>query len=76
MSRNHRNRSWRSMWTLEPISRRAVHKSGVIALWQRSPNDPAEVILTLDDTARIDLARWDLEQLTEQAAKLWMEGVF
>ncbi len=43
---------------------------------QPSPTDPTKDRITLDNTATIDLARWDLGQLTEQAVKLWMEGEF
>ena len=43
---------------------------------QPSPTDPTKDRITLDNTATLDLARWDLGQLTEQAVKLWMEGEF
>jgi hypothetical protein len=76
MSKNHRNRSWRAQWTPEPVSRTAVHKSGVTARVQPSPTDPTKDRITLDNTATLDLERWDLGQLTEQAVKLWMEGEF
>ncbi len=76
MSKNHRNRSWRAQWTPEPVSRTAVHKSGVTARVQPSPTDPTKDRITLDNTAALDLDRWDLGQLTEQAVKLWMEGEF
>ena len=77
MSKNHRNRSWRSQWAPEPVSRTAVHKSGVMARVQlSSTDDPDKDRITLDNTATLDLARWNLGQLTEQAVKLWMEGKF
>jgi hypothetical protein len=76
MSKNHRNRSWRSQWTPEPVSRTAVHKSGVMARVQPSTIDPTKDRITLDNTATLDLARWNLGQLTEQAVKLWIEGEF
>ena len=76
MSKNHRNRSWRAQWTPEPVSRTAVHKSGVTARVQPSSTDPTKNRITLYNTATLDLERWDLGQLTEQAVKLWMEGEF
>lgn len=76
MSKNHRNRSWRAQWTPEPVSRTAVHKSGVTARVQPSPTDPTKDRIILDNTATLDLDRWDLGQLTEQADRLWMEGEF
>jgi hypothetical protein len=74
MGKNHRNRSWRSQWTAERVSRTAVHKSGVIARVSPSPTDPTKDRITLENTDAIDLARWDLGKLTEQAIKLWLEG--
>lgn len=76
MTKNHRNRSWRAHWTPEPVSRTAVHKSGVVARVSPSPNNPANDLITLENTDIIDLARWDLATLTEQAIRLWSEGVF
>jgi hypothetical protein len=76
MSRNHRNRSWRSQWVPEPVSRTAVHKSGVVARVEPSPTDPRKDRITLDNTATLDLSRWDLGKLTEQALMLWMESEF
>ncbi len=76
MTKNHRNRSWRSQWTVEPISRTAVHKSGVTARVQPSATDPSKDRITLEGTDTIDTERWDLGRLTEQAIKLWMEGAF
>jgi hypothetical protein len=74
MSKNRRNRSWRSLWTLESVSRTAVHKSGVTARVQRSGTDTGKDRITLENTATLDLTRWDLGELTEQAVKLWMQG--
>jgi len=58
------------------ISRTAVHKSGVTARVEPSPTDPAKDRITLENTDKLDLARWDLGTLTEQAVKLWIEGEF
>ncbi len=76
MGKNHRNRSWRSQWTPFRVSRTAVHKSGVTARVSHSPTDPSKDRITLENTATLDLERWDLGRLTEQAIKLWMEGEF
>lgn len=74
MTKNHRNRSWRAQWTCEPLSRTAVHKSGATARVTPSPTDPAKDRISLEGTDLIDLQRWDLGRLTEQAVTLWMEG--
>jgi hypothetical protein len=50
MSRNHRNRNWRNAWTPERVSRTAVHKSGVTARVEVSPTNPANDIVTLENT--------------------------
>lgn len=71
---NHKNRGWRARWTCEPVSRTAAHVSGVIARVSPSPTDPAKDRITLERTDRLDLSRWDLGRLTEEAATLWMEG--
>lgn len=76
MSKNHRNRSWRAQWTCEKVSRTAVHKSGVTARVTPSPTDPNKDRITLENTATMDTARWELGKLSEQAVKLWLEGEF
>lgn len=76
MGRNHRNRSWRAQWTPERMSRTATHKSGVTARVSPSPTDPAKDQITLEGADKLDVARWDLDALTEQAVKLWTEGLF
>lgn len=76
MSKNHRNRSWRAQWTPERVSRTATHKSGVTARVSRSPTDPLKDRITLENIDNIDLERWDIGLLTEQAVKLWLEGEF
>lgn len=76
MSKNHRNRSWRANWTPERVSRTATHKSGITARVSPSPTDSSKDRITLENTDKLDLARWDLGALTEQAVKLWMEGAF
>lgn len=74
MSKPHRNRSWRSQWTPERVSRTAVHKSGITARISPSPTDPDKDRITLENTKNLDLARWDLGGLTEQAMRLWLDG--
>lgn len=76
MSKNHRNRSWRSAWKTEIVSRTAVHKSGITARVGVSPTNPNNDVVTLEKTNNIDLKRWDLGKITEQAIKLWMDGEF
>lgn len=76
MGKNHRNRSWRALWTPERVSHIAVHKSGLTARVSPSPTDPAKDRITLENTDKVDLTRWDLGSLTEQALKLWVEGKF
>lgn len=76
VSKSHRNRSWRSQWTPEPISHTAVHRSGVTARVCPSPTDSTKDRITLENTTQLDLARWDLGKLKEQAVKLWIEGEF
>ena len=76
MSNNHRNRSWRSQWTVEKVSRTAVHKSGVTARISVSPTDLGKDRITLENTDKIEDARWDIGLLTEQAIKLWQEGKY
>jgi hypothetical protein len=48
----------------------------VTARVQPSPTDPTKDRITLEDTATLDVERWDLGKLTEQAVKLWMEKKF
>jgi hypothetical protein len=67
---------WRSRWTLERVSRTAVHQSGLTARVAASPNDPSKDHISFENTAAVDLFRWDLGELTEQAIVLWMEGKF
>jgi hypothetical protein len=74
MAKNHRNRSWRAQWNVEKVSRTALHKSGVVARVSPSPTDSTKDRISLENTINIDLARWDLGKLTEQAMQLWLEG--
>jgi hypothetical protein len=70
------NEAWRSLWTLEMISRTAVHQSGVTAKVARSPNNPEIDRISLENTANLDLSRWDLGDISKQAMTLWLEGGF
>ena len=70
------NEAWRSLWTLEMISRTAVHQSGVTARVARSPNNPEIERISLENTANLDLSRWDLGEISKQVMALWIEGNF
>jgi hypothetical protein len=70
------NENWRSLWTLEMISRIAVHQSGVTARVARSPDDPGKDRISLENTANVDLSPWDLDELADEVMELWLEGNF
>ena len=70
------NKEWRSLWTLEMISRIAVHRSGVTGRVTRSPDDPRKDRILLECPANLDLSLWDLGELTEEVMALWLEGNF
>ena len=76
MTMSHSNHSWRANWTPERVSRTATHKSGVTARVSVSPTDPSKDRITLENTATLDLTRWDLGALTQEAVELWMDGQF
>lgn len=70
---------WRSHWKTYPKSQTAVHDSGVIArnsLVALNAAGLSRENLTLENTATLDLAKWNLKTLTDQAVKLWIEGEF
>ena len=52
------NEGWRSLWTLETISRTAVHRSGVVARVTRPPDGPMKDHLTLEHPVNVDLSGW------------------
>ena len=68
--------AWRSLWTLEMISRTAVHQSGVTARLTRSPNNPKIDRISLENTANVDLSGWDLDELADEVMALWLDGNF
>ena len=70
------NENWRSLWTLEMISRIAVHQSGITARVACSPNDPGKDGILLENTANVDWSRWDLDELADEVMALWLEGNF
>ena len=70
------NEGWRSLWTLETISRTAVHRSGVVARVTRSPDGSMKDHLTLEHPVDVDLSGWDLGKLADEAFTLWREGKF
>ncbi|SFU52457.1 hypothetical protein [Nitrosospira multiformis] len=67
---------WHLLWTLEPVSRTAVHQSGVTARVTRSLTNPEKDQISLEHLADLDLSRWDLRKITDEAITLWMEGKF
>ncbi len=67
---------WRSLWTLERISRTAVHQSGVVARVTRSPTNPEKDHISLEHPAGADLSGWDLAEIADEAIMLWREGKF
>ena len=70
------NENWRSLWTLEMISRVAVHQSGITARVAPSPDDPRKDGILLENTANVDWSRWDLDELVDEVMALWLEGNF
>jgi hypothetical protein len=68
--------AWRSLWTLEMISRTAVHQSGVTARVTRSPNNPKIDRISLENKDSLDPSRWDLGDISKQLMTLWLEGSF
>lgn len=68
--------AWRSLWTLEMISRTAVHQSGVTARVTRSPNNPKIDRISLENKESLDPSRWDLGDISKQLMALWLEGSF
>ena len=70
------NEYWRSLWTLETISRTAVHRSGVVARITRSPDDPTKDFISLEHPVNVDLSGWDLGEIADEAITLWREGKF
>ena len=70
------NENWRSLWTLEMISRVAVHQSGITARVAPSPDAPRKDCILFENTANVDLSRWDLDELADQVMALWLEGNF
>jgi hypothetical protein len=68
--------AWRSLWTLEMISRTAMHQSGVTARLTRSPNNPKIDRTSLENKGSLDPSRWDLGDISKQLMTLWLEGSF
>ncbi|SFU58770.1 hypothetical protein [Nitrosospira multiformis] len=70
------NEGWRSLWTLETISRTAVHRSGMVVRITRLPGNPTRDHLTLEHPVDVDVSGWELGEIAEEAMALWMEGSF
>jgi len=73
---NRDNENWRSLWTLEMISRTAVHQSGITARVVPSSDNPRKDGILLENTANVDWSRWDLDELADEVMTLWLEGNF
>lgn len=76
MTGNHRNRSWRSQWVLDPTTRSAVHKSGVTVRVFEEPADRTKDRLAIENATQLEKGKWDIETIAEQAKKLWLGGLF
>jgi len=50
--------AWRSLWTLEMISRTALHQFRVTARVTRSPNNPKIDRISLENKDSLDPSRW------------------
>lgn len=70
MSRNHRNRSWRSHWSIDESGRSATHKSGLVARAVISEKNHSGFDVVLENTEDLDLAIWKIGKLAEQAIRL------
>lgn len=70
------NEGWRLLWTIETVSRTAVHQCGITARVTRSQTNPEKDQISLEYLANADLSDWDLGELTEQVMVLWMERNF
>ncbi|SEO24264.1 hypothetical protein SAMN05216404_11513 [Nitrosospira multiformis] len=70
------NKEWRSLWTLEMVSRIVVLRSSLTVKVMSSPNDPTKDCILLENTDNLDLSCWDLGEFTEQVTALWLEGHF
>ena len=68
--------AWRANWITERVSRTACHVSGVGVRVERSDTDPSKDKITLDNTEGVDLKKWDVGQLTQEAITMWMDGEF
>lgn len=75
MSHNHSNVSWRALWTVDPVTKTAVHASGAVARVQCHPTHPLKDRVVVGNTDQVDLARWDVSLLTSEALVLWMDEV-
>ncbi|CAB4139716.1 hypothetical protein UFOVP352_48 [uncultured Caudovirales phage] len=69
MSKNHRNRSWRSAWVVDNQTNTATHKSGVVAVLNGWQGD--KPVFELKNTDQLDELRWDIEDIKFRAKKLF-----
>ncbi len=70
MTTNHRNRSWRAQWEIGFGGNNATHKSGLMALRPYIPHRNGDKLVFQNP---IDMRRWDMGKLKEQAYKLLID---
>lgn len=76
MPQNHRNRSWRAMWSTDPTARTATHKCGAVARVAVSTTNSSAPQIAMENLGAIDTTRWNVAKLAEQARKLSLEGAY
>jgi len=65
---------WLSNWTIEPISRTAVHESGATVRVTRSDNRALQDTLSIERLAKAAEDGWFVEEIILQAEMLLKEG--
>lgn len=70
MATNHRNRSWRAQWQIGFGGNNATHKSGLFAIRPYIEHRNGSELLFQN---AVDMKRWDIKKLKEQAYKLLIE---
>lgn len=70
---NHPNRGWRKRWTVERVSRTAVHASGVTVRFAPSDSRPdTHDQINVENLDRLQPGA-DIGRLVEEACRLWLE---
>lgn len=67
------NFDWRSAWTWQPVSRTALHKSGIVFTVTPSPNGREEEGVSYENIQKID---WKTSIIIDQGFRLWLEEKF